>query len=116
MERRSGHLARDAAMTRFSFPVLVAKALTGNKSWQPQWPDAEPKAVAERLGLVQVRDDSALQGWVDEVLAAHPAEVERYRGGEAKLIGFFTGQVMKASRGTADPKLLQGLLRERLGG
>jgi aspartyl-tRNA(Asn)/glutamyl-tRNA(Gln) amidotransferase subunit B len=74
----------------------------------------EPKAVAERLGLVQVSDQGALAGWVDEVLAAHPAEVARYRGGEAKLMGFFVGQVMKRSRGKADPKGVQPVLQEKL--
>ena len=75
---------------------------------------AAPAAIAERLGLVQVGDTGQLAGWVDEVLAAHPAEVARYRGGEQKLIGFFTGQVMKRSGGKADPKGVAGLLAERL--
>ena len=48
--------------------------------------------------------------WVDEVLAAHPAEVARYRGGETKLMGFFVGQVMKRSGGKADPKGVQPVL------
>ena len=53
---------------------------------------------------MQVSDQGALAGWVDEVLAAHPGEVARYRGGEAKLMGFFVGQVMKRSKGKADPE------------
>ncbi|MGQ0701621.1 MAG: Asp-tRNA(Asn)/Glu-tRNA(Gln) amidotransferase subunit GatB [Gemmatimonadales bacterium] len=73
-----------------------------------------PRAVAERLGLVQVRDQASLEGWVDEVLAAHPQEVARYRGGEAKLLGFLTGQVMKRSQGKADPKGVQPVLRRKL--
>jgi aspartyl-tRNA(Asn)/glutamyl-tRNA(Gln) amidotransferase subunit B len=52
---------------------------------------------------------------VDEVLAGHPAEVARFRGGEAKLMGFFIGQVMKRSQGKADPKAVQPVLVERLG-
>jgi aspartyl-tRNA(Asn)/glutamyl-tRNA(Gln) amidotransferase subunit B len=80
-----------------------------------QSPDGEPKAVAERLGLVQVSDQSALAGWVDEVLAAHPAEVARFRAGESKLMGFFVGQVMKRSKGKADPKGVQPVLSEKLG-
>jgi aspartyl-tRNA(Asn)/glutamyl-tRNA(Gln) amidotransferase subunit B len=75
----------------------------------------EPRAVAERLGLVQVSDQDALGRWVDEVLAANPAEVVRYRGGEAKLMGFFVGQVMKRSQGKADPKGVQQVLTRRLG-
>jgi aspartyl-tRNA(Asn)/glutamyl-tRNA(Gln) amidotransferase subunit B len=80
-----------------------------------QRPGDEPKAVAEQLGLVQVSDQGALGSWVDEVLAAHPAEVARYRGGETKLMGFFVGQVMKRSKGKADPKGVQPVLQEKLG-
>jgi aspartyl-tRNA(Asn)/glutamyl-tRNA(Gln) amidotransferase subunit B len=74
----------------------------------------EPRATARRLGLIQVRDESALTGWVDEVIAAHPREVERYRAGETKLLGFLTGQVMKRSQGKADPKGVQPVLARRL--
>jgi aspartyl-tRNA(Asn)/glutamyl-tRNA(Gln) amidotransferase subunit B len=80
-----------------------------------QRPGDEPKAVAVRLGLVQVSDQGAIAGWVDEVLAAYPAEVARYRGGELKLMGFFVGQVMKKSKGKADPKGVQPVLQEKLG-
>ena len=80
-----------------------------------QRPHEQPKAVADRLGLVQVRDQGALADWVDEVLAAHPAEVARFKGGETKLMGFFVGQVMKRSQGKADPKGVQPVLQERLG-
>ncbi len=73
-----------------------------------------PRAVAERLGLLQVRDASALATWVDEVVAAFPDEVARFRGGDAKLVGFFMGQVMKKSQGKADPKGIQPILIERL--
>ncbi len=77
-------------------------------------PDQEPRAVAERLGLVQVRDEGALLHWVDEVIAAHPGEVSRFRAGETKLMSFFVGQVMKRSKGKADPKGVQPVLTERL--
>jgi aspartyl-tRNA(Asn)/glutamyl-tRNA(Gln) amidotransferase subunit B len=79
-----------------------------------QSPKEEPRAAAERLGLVQVSDQSALAGWVDEVIAAHPGEVARFRDGEAKLMAFFVGQVMKRSKGKADPKGVQPVLVERL--
>jgi aspartyl-tRNA(Asn)/glutamyl-tRNA(Gln) amidotransferase subunit B len=74
-----------------------------------------PRMIAERLGLIQVMDADALGGWVDEVLAAHPDELARYRAGETKLLGFFVGQVMKRSAGKADPKGVQPVLKERLG-
>jgi aspartyl-tRNA(Asn)/glutamyl-tRNA(Gln) amidotransferase subunit B len=72
------------------------------------------RAVADRLGLVQVSDEGALAKWVDEVLTAHPAEVQRYKGGEGKLMGFFVGQVMKRSQGKADPKGVQPVLADKL--
>ena len=74
----------------------------------------EPRNVAEALGVIQVGDTGVLAGWVSEVLAAHPAEVARYKTGETKLVQFFLGQVMKASRGKADPKLAQRVLEEKL--
>ena len=76
--------------------------------------DGDPHSVADRLGLLQVGDSDALGVWVDEVLARFPAEAERFRQGEAKLVGFFVGQVMKRSKGQADPKKVQPVLRERL--
>jgi aspartyl-tRNA(Asn)/glutamyl-tRNA(Gln) amidotransferase subunit B len=75
-----------------------------------------PRAVAERLGLLQVSDLGELERLVDQVLAANPKEVERYRGGETKLLGFLTGQIMKQSGGTADPKGVQPVLKRKLEG
>jgi aspartyl-tRNA(Asn)/glutamyl-tRNA(Gln) amidotransferase subunit B len=76
--------------------------------------DQDPRATAERLGLIQVSDQAALTGWVEEVLADHPDEVERFKAGETKLMGFFVGQVMKRSKGKADPKAVQPVLQSRL--
>ena len=75
-----------------------------------------PRETAERLGLLQVRDADTLTAWVDAVISAHPAEAARYRAGELKLMAFFTGQVMKQSRGQADPRRVQPLLAQRLEG
>jgi aspartyl-tRNA(Asn)/glutamyl-tRNA(Gln) amidotransferase subunit B len=77
--------------------------------------DMDPRAAAERLGLMQVGDAEEVGRWIDDVLTAHDEAVERYRGGDNKLFGFFMGEVMKASRGKADPKIAQRLLRQRLG-
>ncbi|HYL54223.1 MAG TPA: Asp-tRNA(Asn)/Glu-tRNA(Gln) amidotransferase subunit GatB [Gemmatimonadales bacterium] len=74
----------------------------------------EPRNVAEALGVVQVADTGVVTGWVSEVLAANPTEVTRYKSGEVKLLQFFVGQVMKVSRGKADPKLVQKVLEEKL--
>jgi aspartyl-tRNA(Asn)/glutamyl-tRNA(Gln) amidotransferase subunit B len=73
-----------------------------------------PEAVRASLGLDKVADDAALVGVVDAVLAAHPGEVARFQGGEVKLIGFFTGLVMRGAGGAARPDAVQRLLKERL--
>jgi aspartyl-tRNA(Asn)/glutamyl-tRNA(Gln) amidotransferase subunit B len=75
----------------------------------------EPSEVVEQLGLRQVSDTDALGSAVDAVLAASSAEVQRYKAGEAKLMGFFVGQVMKATKGKGNPKEINRLLSERLG-
>jgi aspartyl-tRNA(Asn)/glutamyl-tRNA(Gln) amidotransferase subunit B len=75
-----------------------------------------PRAIAEREGLIQVRDDNALAGWVDEVLAEHPQEAARFAAGEKKLQGLLVGLVMKKSQGRADPKLVNQLLTSRAAG
>jgi aspartyl-tRNA(Asn)/glutamyl-tRNA(Gln) amidotransferase subunit B len=65
-------------------------------------------------GLAQVRDRAQLEAWAAQVVAAHPAEAERYRGGDEKLLGFFMGQLMKKSKGQADPRLASELMRSAL--
>ncbi|KAF5040050.1 Aspartyl/glutamyl-tRNA(Asn/Gln) amidotransferase subunit B [anaerobic digester metagenome] len=75
----------------------------------------DPEAHVKAKGLVQISDTSAIEGLVDEVLAENPAEVERYRGGDRKLTGFFVGQVMKKSKGKANPGLVNQLLAKKLG-
>jgi len=71
--------------------------------------------VVRERGLVQVRDEDQLRSWAEEAVRTNPVEAERYRGGEAKLMAFFMGQVMKKSKGQADPRQTTQLLREILG-
>ena len=73
------------------------------------------EAVVEARGLGAVRDDASLAPEVDAVLSENPDEVARYRAGEQRLLGFFTGQVMRRVGKGADAKAVQALLRERLG-
>src|SRR5690606_34602799 len=70
--------------------------------------------IVEAEGLAQVSDEARLEQWADEVLAAYPGELERYRAGENRLFGFFMGELMKRSRGRADPKRASAILRARL--
>jgi aspartyl-tRNA(Asn)/glutamyl-tRNA(Gln) amidotransferase subunit B len=72
--------------------------------------------VAHDASLLQVGDESALVGWIDEVLAEHPDEAKRYLAGEKKLQGVLVGFVMKKSAGKADPKRVNQLLMSRSGG
>ena len=77
-------------------------------------PEADPLQLAEELGLMQQSDAHALQGIVDEVLADWPDKVAEYQSGKKGLIGLFMGEVMKRSRGSADPKIATELLRRQL--
>jgi len=74
------------------------------------------KALIEKKGLVQESDPAVLEAAIDQVIAANPGELEKYRGGKKNLLGFFVGQVMKATGGKADPKLTNQLLQKKLDG
>lgn len=75
----------------------------------------EPDVVIDQLGLRQVSDTGALEVAVKKVLGENPAEVERYKAGDKKLTGFFVGQIMKATKGTGNPKEINVLLQKLLG-
>jgi aspartyl-tRNA(Asn)/glutamyl-tRNA(Gln) amidotransferase subunit B len=74
--------------------------------------DGDPAAIAAELGYEAV-DAGALESLVDELLAANPAEAERLREGDQKIIGFFVGAAMKATNGNADGKAVTAILRAR---
>jgi aspartyl-tRNA(Asn)/glutamyl-tRNA(Gln) amidotransferase subunit B len=74
--------------------------------------DADPAAIASELGYKAV-DAGALESLVDELLAANPAQANRLRAGDQKVIGFFVGAAMKATNGNADGKAVTSLLRAR---
>lgn len=80
---------------------------------QMQQESTEPLAIAARDGLLKVTDDSALVAWIDEVFAESPTEAARFMAGERKLQGVLVGQVMKKSKGSADPKKVNQLLAAR---
>ena len=74
----------------------------------------DPAAIVEARGLGQISDTGALAAVVAEIVAGHPAQAEQFRGGKENLMGFFVGQVMKATGGRAEPQIAQQLLREEL--
>jgi glutaminyl-tRNA synthetase len=94
-----GRLSRVAAKTVFS--EMVASG-------------ADPEAVVRERGLAQVSDPSELEPLVARVLDGWPAKVAEYREGKSGLLGFFVGEVMKASRGKADPTRVRAMLERRL--
>ena len=71
--------------------------------------------IIKREGLKQVSDSGTLEALVAEVIEANPGQVEQYRAGKGKVLGFFVGQLMKASGGKANPQQLNALLKAALG-
>ena len=123
LNARSLHV-QDCAMTPEALAELVSivdKGLISAKIANDIFADlmengAMPEAYVKEKGLVQISDSSALEAAVDKVLADNPAEVEAFRGGKTKLISFFVGQVMRATRGKATPALVNELLAKKLAG
>jgi len=84
--------------------VLVEMFATGKTA---------PVVIGEK-GFEQISDTTAIEGIVDQVIAANSSNVDAYRGGNEKLFGFFVGQVMKASQGKANPKVVNDVLKQKL--
>jgi aspartyl-tRNA(Asn)/glutamyl-tRNA(Gln) amidotransferase subunit B len=81
------------------------------------WKSGKPAdAIIEEQGLKQVTDTGAIESIIDEIIAANMGQVEEYRAGKEKVFGFFVGQVMKASKGKANPAAVNELLRQKLQG
>lgn len=97
----TGKISNTAASQKL-FPVFVSN------------PSKTVLVLAEELDVIQQSDDSAIQQFIQEVIESNPAEVERYKGGDKKLLGFFMGQLMKVSKGKADPKKSNQLIKNAL--
>lgn len=97
-------LVEEGALTnRIGRDLLAALAADGG----------DPDAIVEQRGWKAVTDDSALEAMIDEVFAANPNELQAWRAGKDRLVGFFVGQVMKKSRGKADARKVKDLLASR---
>jgi aspartyl-tRNA(Asn)/glutamyl-tRNA(Gln) amidotransferase subunit B len=101
----SADLLEAGAISSKILKDLYDKAFAGNEDFP---------AVYEREKPQQITDAGAIEKIVDEVLAANPRQVEQYRSGKTTVIGFFVGQVMKASKGQAKPELVNELLKKQL--
>ena len=76
--------------------------------------EGDPLAIIEKQGLTQISDSATIEQLVESVLATHPTQVEQFRAGKTKLLGFFVGQIMKMTRGQANPDLVNQALRRKL--
>jgi len=74
----------------------------------------DPTKIIEEKGLKQITDDKAIDQMVEEILQANPSQVEEYKGGKEKVLGFLVGQVMKASKGKANPGAVNKILKEKM--
>ncbi|MCZ8285570.1 MAG: hypothetical protein O9353_08945 [Bacteroidia bacterium] len=92
----------NAAATQKLFPELMLH------------PEDSPLSIAERLDILQSNDTGALQELVNQVLAKYPEKVAEYKSGKTNLLGLFIGEVMKAGKGKADPKMANQLVKEAL--
>jgi len=89
----------------------------GKETFARMWAERRTAGdIVKAEGLAQVSDSGALEAACRRVVDAHPAEAGRFRGGEAKLMGFFVGAVMKETGGKANPKAVNEILRRLLGG
>jgi len=108
-ERLAGLLARIADQT---ISGRVAKEV-----FEAVWAgEGDADSVIEQRGLKQITDTGELESLIERVMADNPEQLAQYRAGKDKLLGFFVGQVMKASRGKANPQQVNELLREKLKG
>lgn len=99
------NLLKDGVINSKAGKQVFAEMVKDNKS---------AKALVKELGLEQVSDTGAIEAMVDAVIAANPQSVADFKAGKEKAIGFLTGQVMKQSRGKANPPMVQQMLREKL--
>jgi aspartyl-tRNA(Asn)/glutamyl-tRNA(Gln) amidotransferase subunit B len=77
---------------------------------------ADPAEIVKKKGLQQITDTSAIEAAIDAAVAANPKQAELYRSGKTSVSGWFVGQVMKATGGKANPKIVNEILAKKLGG
>ena len=90
----------------------IAKAVFEEMLTVPE----NPRAIIEKKGLAQISDSAMLETMIDQIIADNPAQVTQYREGKTKVFSFFVGQVMKATRGQANPQVVTEILQRKLAG
>lgn len=122
LANESGIAVHESAVTPALLAELIglvdAKTINskiGKELLERMWAgEGSPRAIVDREGLAQTSDTGAIEGFVADVLAANPQAVADYKAGKTNILGFLTGQIMKASRGKANPELVQNLLKQKL--
>ena len=104
-------MAKRSALCALDEPTPTARTLI-EALWTGEGQDVD--AVIEAKGLKQMNDTGALEKIIDEVIAANPANVEQYKAGKDKAFNALVGQVMKASKGKANPGQVNELLKAKL--
>jgi aspartyl-tRNA(Asn)/glutamyl-tRNA(Gln) amidotransferase subunit B len=120
---RAGLEIDDSLITAPALTALLDKLADGTVSgklakevFEALWNgEGSVEEIIAKRGLVQISDAASIDALVAEVIAANPAQVEQYRSGKTQVLGFLVGQVMKASRGKANPQQVNDALRRRLG-
>lgn len=103
-----------ASMLKFIDDGLISGKIAKTVFEEMYKSGKDARQIIEEKGLVQISDESILIGIIEDIVSKNPKEVERYRAGEEKLFGFFVGQVMKATKGRANPSAVNELLKKRL--
>ncbi|TLY31599.1 MAG: Asp-tRNA(Asn)/Glu-tRNA(Gln) amidotransferase subunit GatB [Ignavibacteria bacterium] len=106
--------ARIASMIRLINDGTISSKIAKDLFAEMLHSDADPKAIVEKKGMVQLSDESAIRKVVDEVVERNEAQVKKYRAGNANVFGFFVGEVMKATRGKANPAIVNKVLKKKL--
>lgn len=100
--------------------MIESKEISGKMAkqvFQEMWKSSKsPKDLVKDLGMSQITDTGAIEKIIDDVMAQNQGSVDEYRGGKQKLFGFFVGQAMKASKGQANPEMLNQILKRKLDG
>ncbi len=109
-----GTISGKIAKTVFEEMYERSKAITAEASLKLPKFRITAEAIVEEKGLVQISDTGEIEKIVDDVISKYPKEVERYKAGEEKLMGFFVGQVMKLTKGKANPQMVNELLKKKL--
>ena len=121
---KAGLGINDAPVSAASLGVLIDLIEDGTISrriakevFETMWRTGKDAAaiVAEK-GLEQISDSGAIAAEIDKVIAANPGQVAEFKGGNEKVIGWFVGQIMKATEGKANPKTVNEILRKKLSG